>query len=336
MSTLVNTRTTAMMCLLPLVLILLCFPAYAEGNPKEVLQSVLKIRAVVPESARSAATLGTNREGHGVLIDSEGLILTTGYLIMDSESIEVTGPDGQTIQAGFVGYDYTSGFGLLRARSPIPVAPMKLGRSSEVKEGDPVIVAGSGGADSAIGTLVVARREYAGSWEYLLEDAIYTSPPYASFGGAALIGADGSLLGIGSLLIQVQFPGVGIVLTNVFIPIDLLTPILNDMVEKGRPRTPSRPWLGINAEEIRGRVFVTRVTAGGPSERAGLQASDIVLKVNGAAVEGLSDFWRKVWSTGSAGVEITMNILKGAEIQEVKVRSADRYDQATVKPAGTI
>lgn len=333
MSKLVNTKTMAMMCFLSLLLILLCLPAYAEGNPKEVLQSVLKIRAVIPETARSAAALGTNREGYGVLIDSEGLILTTGYLIMDSESIEVTGPDGQTIKAGFIGYDHASGFGLLRTNSPMNVEPMRLGRSSEVKEGDPVIVAGS---DSAIGTRIIARREYAGSWEYLLEDAIYTSPPYPNFGGAALIGADGSLLGIGSLLIQVPFPGVGTVLANVFIPIDLLPPILNDMVEKGRPNTPSRPWLGINAEEVRGRVFVTRVTAGGPSEGAALHASDIILKVNGKAVQGLSDFWRKVWAVGPAGVEITLNVLKGAEIQEVKVRSGDRYNQTAVKPAGTI
>jgi serine protease Do len=336
MSKIMNAARAAMVCFFSVFLISLWLPSHAEQNPEELFQSVLKIRAVVPKTARSAATLGTSREGHGVLIDSEGLILTTGYLILDSESIEVTGPDGQTVNAGFVGYDYVSGFGLLRTHVPIHVAPMRLGRSSEVEEGDPVMVAGSGGPESVIGARVIARREYAGSWEYLLENAIYTSPPYADFGGAALIGADGRLLGIGSLFTQLQFPGYGTLLTNVFIPIDLLPPVLGDMVEKGRPATPGRPWLGINAEEVQGRVFVTRVTAGGPSERAGLQAGDILLKVNGKAVQGLSDFYRKVWATGPAGVEITLNILQGVEIQEVRVRSGDRYDQPSVRPAGAI
>ena len=177
----------------------LCAPASADRAPEEVLKAVVKIRAVVPAEARTAAILGTEREGHGVLIDSKGLILTTGYLIIESETIEVTGPEGKKFEAAFVGYDYVTGFGILRTDEPLNVEPIKLGRSSMVKVGDPVMVAGYGGAASAIGARVVARREFAGYWEYLLENAIYTSPPYADFGGAALISSEGRLLGIGSL-----------------------------------------------------------------------------------------------------------------------------------------
>ena len=174
-------------CLFIILLIIvgLCLPASAQQAPEDVLKAVVKIRAIIPAEAHTAATLGTEREGHGVLIDSKGLILTTGYLVIESESIEVTGPEGKKVNATFVGYDHGTGLGLLRTEQPLSIEPMKLGQSSQVKEGDPVVVAGYGGPESAIGARVITRREFTGYWEYILEDAIYTSPPYASFGGCS-------------------------------------------------------------------------------------------------------------------------------------------------------
>jgi S1-C subfamily serine protease len=310
--------------------------ALASETPEEVLKAVVKIRAVIPSEARTASTLGTVREGHGILIDPKGLILTTGYLILESELIEVTGPDGGKTNALFVGYDYVTGLGLLRAEGSLEVEPMKLGDSSKLQEGDPVIVAGFGGMESAIGARVITRREFTGSWEYILEDAIYTSPPYAGFGGAALIGADGRLLGVGSLFTNLAVQGLGALPCNVFIPIDSLPPILKDLQTIGRPQRPARPWLGINAEEAHGRVFITRVTKGGPAEEAGLQPSDLILKVNGKTVEGLSDFYRKLWALGDAGVEVVLNILKGTEIRDLSLRSGDRHQFLQLKPKKTI
>ena len=200
-------------------------PARAAGQAEEVLKAVVKIRAVIPEGARTAAALGTEREGHGIVFDSKGHILTTGYLIIESESIEVTGPDGKKVKAAFVGYDHATGFGILRTESALNVEPLKLGNSSDLKEGAPVIVAGHGGQESAIGARVVARREFTGYWEYILDNAIYTAPAYAKFAGAALIGPDGRLLGVGSLFTPLAVPGLGALPCNVFIPIDLLRPI---------------------------------------------------------------------------------------------------------------
>jgi S1-C subfamily serine protease len=299
--------------------------AAAEQAPEEVLKAVVKIRATVPKEARTAASLGTERVGSGVLIDSKGLILTTGYLIIESEAIEVTGPERKVVQASFVGYDHVTGFGLLRTHTPLNVEPMKLGQSSKITEGDPVMVAAYGGADEAIGARVIIRQDFVGFWEYLLENAIYTSPPIAEFGGAALIGPDARLLGIGSLYAQLPIPGVGSLPCNVFIPIDLLPPVLDDLVTAGRPKKPPRPWLGISAEAAHRRVFATRVTPGGPAEQAGIQADDLLLKVNGKAVEGLADFYREVWSLGNAGVEVTLSLLRGTEIRDITVRSGDRY-----------
>ena len=300
-------------------------PVLAEQAPEEVLKAVVKIRAIIPKEAHTAATLGVERVGCGVVIDSKGLILTTGYLILESEAIEVTGPEGKGVQASFVGYDHETGFGVLRTHTPLNVEPLKLGQSSKITEGDPVIAAGYGGMDEAVGARVVARQEFVGSWEYILENAIYTSPPIAEFGGAALIGPDGRLLGIGSLFVQIPIPGLGSLPCNVFIPIDLLPPILGDLVAAGRPKKPARPWLGISAEAAHSRVFVTRVTPGGPAEDAGIQTDDLILKVNGKAVEGLADFYRKVWALGNAGVGVTLSFLKGTEIRDITVQSGDRY-----------
>ena len=310
--------------------------ALASESPEEVLKAVVKIRAIIPAEARTAATLGTEREGHGILIDSKGLILTTGYLILESEFIEVTGPDGEKTNGFFVGYDHATGFGILQAEGLSKVEPMKLGDSSKLQEGAPVIVAGFGGMESATGARVITRKEFTGGWEYILENAIYTSPPYANFGGAALIGSEGRLLGVGSLFTSLAVEGLGALPCNVFIPIDLLPPILEDLKSIGRAQRPARPWLGINAEEAHGRVFITRITAGGPAEGAGLQPGDLILKVNGNAVQGLADFYRRVWALGDAGVEVMLSILKGTDIRGLSVRSGDRQQFLQLKPKKTI
>jgi len=314
------------------VLIAFCAPAYADQAAEEILKAVVKIRSIVPKDAHTARTLGTEREGSGVVIDSKGHILTIGYLIVEAETIEVVGPEGKAINATFVGYDHNTGFGLLRTDKPLSVEPMKLGQSSEVKEGEPILIAGHGGADSVQVGRVITRKEFVGYWEYLIEDAIFTAPPYPNFGGAALIDRDGRLLGIGSLFTQVMIQGFGSIPCNIFVPIDLLNPILSDLITRGRSRQAPRPWLGLNVEEAHGRVFVLRVTSEGPAEQAGLQPGDLILTVNEKAVNGLADFYRKVWALGNAGVDVSLSILRGTQIRDITVHSADRYQFLRLKP----
>jgi len=307
-------------------------PAYADQEAEEILKAIVKIHSVIPKDAHTASILGTEREGNGVVIDSKGHVLTIGYLITESETVEVIGPGGKSINASFVGYDHNTGFGLLRTEKPLKVPPIKLGKSSNVKEGEPVLVAGYGGEDSAQAARVISRKEFAGYWEYLLEEALFTVPAYSNFGGAALIDHDGKLVGIGSLLTQILIPGFGSISCNMFVPIDLLNPILPDLITTGRSRKPPRPWLGINAEEAHGRVFVTQTTSGGPSEGAGLQRGDLILSVKGIAINGLADFYRKVWALGNAGVDVPLSILQGTRIRDITVRSADRYQFLILKP----
>jgi serine protease DegQ len=321
-------------CLLIILGVFIAFatPAQADQAAEEILKAVVKVHSIVPKDARSAGSLGTEREGNGVVIDAQGHILTIGYLILEAETIEVVGPEGKPISATFVGYDHSTGFGILRTDKPLSVAPMKLGQSSEVNQGDPILVAGHGGKDAVQPARVISRGEFAGYWEYLLDDAIYASPPHPGFGGAALIGPDGQLLGIGSIFTQLVVSGVGSLPCNMFVPIDLLKPILADLIATGRSREPSKPWLGLSAEEAHGRVFVLRVRSEGPAAQAGLQPGDVILAVNKEAVKGLADLYRKVWALGSAGVDIPLSVLQGTQIRDITVHSADRYQHYRLKP----
>lgn len=299
---------------------------YAQKQPEEILKAVVKVRAVIPDSALTAPLLGTEREGNGILIDSAGYILTIGYLILEAARIEVIDLENQVIEAQFIAYDYDTGFGLIRADKFLNVAPLELGSSSGLKQGDPALVAGHKGSEDVVGVRVVQRGEFVGYWEYLLENAIYTTPPYPNYAGAALIGPDGSLLGIGSIYTRLAVAGFGAIPANMFVPIDLLKPILDDLKTAGRSRQPHRPWLGVFTQETHGRIFITRLTPGGPGEKSRLQAGDIILKVDRQPVTGQADFYRKVWALGSAGVKVPISVLRKAEIKEITLSSINRYE----------
>lgn len=304
--------------------LLFCFPAFADLTVADLSRSIVQVRSIIPEDARTSKTLGTQREGSGVVIDEEGHILTVGYLILEAERVEIVTFDGQIRQALVVGYDHDTGFGLLRAAMPDNVLSLKLGKSESLASRDAVLIAGFGGTQSARGAYIITRHDYAGYWEYLLEDALYVSPAIEQFGGAALVDADGALIGIGSLQAQVMISGVGPVLCNIYIPIDKLKPILSDLVATGQSMKPPKPWLGMFVNDVRGHVIVFRTTSGGPSDVAGVKPNDIILSVGDSEIEGLADFYRKVWAIGEAGVNVPLKILRGTKIHELTVESANR------------
>ena len=315
-----------------LVLLLLSFaaaPAQAADGLRGVLAAIVKVTATVPPEATSAATLGTSRDASGVVIDDEGLILTIGYTIMEAERVVVQTLDGKSSEAEIVAYDYVSGFGLLRAGPGMRPPAIKLGKSADFGRGEPAIVLSYLGPGPG---QVVSRREFAGYWEYLLTDAIYTIPPYTDFAGAALLDREGRLVGIGSLLVGDVVEG-GKTPGNLFIPIDTIRPILADLIAFGRPQTPPKPWLGITSQEYKGRIFVQRVTPNAPAAQAGLKADDLIVGVKGEPVSTLSDFYRKIWALGEAGVEVPLDVLRGNKIEPVVVRSIDRYRFLRLRPS---
>ena len=303
-----------------------------QDKPDETLSSVMAVQAKIQSDARSAATLGKQRRGTGVLI-REGLVLTIGYLVIEAESIEVTGADGRSAPATLAGYDHATGFGLLKVIGPLAGKPLPLGDSAALAEREPAMVVSAISREGPALVHVVSRRPFSGNWEYRLDSAIFTYPPVAEWSGAPLIGAKGELLGIGSLIVPdaggpgTQSPG------NMFVPVDLLRPILDGLIANGRRSGPQRPWLGLNADEVRGRLFVARVSPDGPAELAGIKAGDIVLAVGSDEVGTLDDFYRGIWGRGAAGVAVPLRLLQGSQVKNVTVRSIDR--SAYFRPSKT-
>jgi S1-C subfamily serine protease len=290
------------------------------------LASVLAVRAEIPHDAFTASILGTERAGNGVVIRADGLVLTIGYLITEAESVWLTASDGSAAPAHIVGYDQASGFALVQALGRLGVPALELGASARTGVGDEVIIAAGGGRDHALKARIVSKREFAGYWEYVLDEAMFTAPPHPSWGGAACIAADGRLQGIGSLFVQ-EARGEGISSQgNMIVPIDLLKPVLDDLLKLGRVDRPPRPWLGLYASEADGAIFVAGLAEGGPAHRAGVQPGDIVLEVAGQRVTDLARTFRRVWSLGPAGSEIPLTIAREGSPRRIVVRSADRND----------
>ena len=298
----------------------------------DILRAVVRIEAEIPAQARTAEFLGTHREASGVAIDDNGLVLTIGYIILEAMAATVTDADGRTVPADIIAYDYDTGFGLVRAIAPIDAKPLRFGDSDGLGRNDRVLVVGAGGPDQVIPALVTQRDSFAGYWEYLLESAIFTAPPHPDWAGTALIGPHGRLLGIGSLYLDDTARGASPLPGNMFVPINLLKPILADLLEHGRAAGPPRPWMGLFTREVGGHVVVVRVIPGGPGEAAGVREGELITKVAGQSVYDMAELFRKVWALGSAGVEVPLTIADESGARPVVLRSADRYDYLRLNP----
>lgn len=296
-------------------------PARPRLDIDKSLQSVVALQATVPEDSFTAETLGTERGGSGVVIRDSGLVLTIGYLIAEAETIWLTTAGGRVVPGHAVAYDQETGFGLVQALGRLDLPAMELGDSARTKVGDPVVLAGGG--TRAVRAKIVSKQEFAGYWEYLIDEAIFTAPAHPMWGGAGLVGADGRLLGIGSLLLQTASRGVTQDI-NMVVPISLLPPILDDMLKHGRVSRPSRPWLGLFSTESNGAVVVASVDRRGPAAAAGLREGDVISDVRNLAVDGLADFYRKVWESGPAGTEIPIRVIRDKREAWLRVRSTDR------------
>jgi S1-C subfamily serine protease len=290
-------------------------------NLETTSHSIVAVRSVIPDDAFTATTLGTLREGSGVVIRDDGLVLTIGYLITEAEEVWLTRHDGHVVPGHALAYDQETGFGLVQALGPLGLAAVEFGNATVVEVGDAVVLAD--GIGQSVDAKVVAKQEFAGYWEYVLDEAIFIAPAHPSWGGAALIGADGKLLGIGSLRLQMVRNGQ-VADVNMVVPIDLLLPILDDLLKRGRVNKPPRPWLGAFSGESNGKVVVMNVTQGGPAALAGMRQGDIISEIGGDEVDGLADFYRKVWTSGSAGAEIPMRVLRDGREAWLRVKSADR------------
>ena len=287
------------------------------------LASLVVLHARIPEDAFTANTLGTERLGNGIVIGSSGLVLTIGYLITEADDVTLITNDGRRVPAHALGYDQVTGLGLLQALEPLDLPALPLGDSRQVESEDRIIVAGGGGRAHAMDGRLIARAPFAGYWEYLLDEALFTGPGHPHWSGAALIAPSGALLGVGSLQMVQQAPDGQAMLINMSVPIELLPPILDDL-SRGRQTHPPRPWLGIFSQDMGTAVVVMDVAAGGPADRAEIRRGDVILAVGGQKVAGLGDFYAKLWKLGPAGVVAPIRLKREGDIFDLEIRTIDR------------
>jgi S1-C subfamily serine protease len=286
------------------------------------LSSVVGLHSIIPNDAFTAETLGTERAGNGVVID-DGLVLTVGYLITEAETVWLHLGDGRVMEGHALGFDAVSGFGLVQALGRMNIDPLPLGSSAAIQIGDRVVVGGAGGRTRSVASQIAAKQEFAGYWEYLLDEAIFTYPAHPNWGGTGLISDGGKLIGIGSLQLERERGGRA-EHVNMIVPIDLLKPILDDLRKFGKVNRPARPWLGMYSTEIDNRVVVIGIAGNGPAARAELKAGDVILAVKGEKITSQSAFYRKLWSLGAAGVDVPLTVHHEGVTFDVVLASTDR------------
>ena len=292
---------------------------------ERALDAVVLVRAEIPEDAYSAQTLGTERGGYGAVIRQDGLVLTIGYLINEATQIWLTTNKGVVVEGYPLAYDQATGFGLIQPLGKLTAPHLERGLAADVKVGDSAFIIGHGGRAHSLKTRIIARQEFAGYWEYVLDEALFTAPAHPQWGGAALLDAQGNLIGTGSLLVQQEVQGE-MIHVNMFVPIDLLAPIFDSMVKTGRSPHPPRPWLGMSTQDPAGKLVVARLSPNGPATRAGVRIGDLVLGVGQTRVHTLVEFFRAVWKLGQAGVDVPLMLSRGGDVLHITVKSADRND----------
>lgn len=296
---------------------------------KEAFRAVHLIRTRAPRDGFTVQSLGEERTGHAVLIDDSGIFVTIGYLIVEAEQVWLVDDDGAATEAHVLGSDTVTGLGLVQMLGKPKTKAIPIGSSADLKMGDRAVFAGYGGCDQSVQVEIVGKREFAGYWEYLLNDAIFTSPPHPFWGGGALIGLDGTLRGIGSLFVQESEPVTEDVPPregNMIVPIDLLADMKDDLLLHGSRQSPPRPWLGMFSAEASGKVVVAGLWDGGPADKAGLEPGDLLLEIDGKPISDMSSMYKMIWSSGEAGIHIPLTVYRGKRILEIEIKSANRCD----------
>jgi S1-C subfamily serine protease len=301
-------------------------PADYRFDLRAALGAVVSLKSRVPADAFSARTLGTEREGSGVIIRDDGLVLTIGYLVGESDSIWITTSTGRVVPGHALAYDFETGFGLVQALGRLGAPAIPLGPAASPETGVQTVLAAAGAGEDAgaVACSLVAKEPFAGYWEYLLEEALFTAPAHPSWGGAALIGPEGSLIGIGSLVLQHRDKRGRRLDLNMCVPVAALHPILDDLLSYGRVNKPARPWLGVYAADQEEGIVVASVAPKGPADKAGLRAGDRILGLDGTEADDLAALWRSLWSRGSAGVKVQVQAERDGRRFAATVTSADR------------
>jgi len=301
----------------------------AEPTADQFATALVSIESTINPDGRTVALLGDNRSGTGVMIDSHGLIVTVGYLLLEASEVRISFYNGVQVPATVVAIDAQSGLALVQVAEgyagELPdITPVKLGQSALVVKDDRVIVLPANGLEAAASVRIHSAREFSAPWEYLLENALYTMPPVRNFSGAALINREAELIGIGTLALQnITDSDDGTVPGNLFIPVDLLTSRLGTMLTQSVKQVePSdRAWLGLMVDEM---LSVTRVLDASPAMEAGIQAGDIILGINDNHVVSRANLYRSLWSTVSVADDVALLVSRAGKLTPLKAKPVYR------------
>jgi S1-C subfamily serine protease len=302
-----------------------------QPNPKDygydldrALSAIVSLRSIIPVDASTAEALGTERAGNGVIIQENGLVLTIGYLVTEAETVWLKLSDGRSVSGHVLAFDQETGFGLVQPLTRLNLPALSFGDSAAANVGDKVVIAGGGGRAHSVAGHIVAMQQFAGYWEYFLDKAIFTAPFHPNWGGTALIGSQGELLGVGSLQLERTRDGGRVEPINMMVPIDILKPVFDDLVKFGRANRPVRPWLGLYSTELDNRIVIAGLAKRGPARRAELKIGDVVLAVAGKEIRDLANFYRQIWSLGPAGVNVPLTIHREGDTFDVTIKSGER------------
>lgn len=285
--------------------------------------SIVRFQAYIPEECRSSRILGGFRQGTGLVINSQGHILTVGYLIMEATEVQVILADDTTVQAKVAGVDFETGFGILQLVDSVDVPAIAIGRSSQVSDDQLTLtIGGSTGEQTRIVTngRIFSTGLFIGYWEYLLENALYVVPQNPAFGGSPLLNIEGEAIGVVSLQLN-QHQGM-----NLAIPVDLLHTIETELVQYGRviSRVP-RSWIGVYHAPYTEGVIVVDVVQEGPAHKAGIQKGDIITHINDVRITGEEHFLRQLW-TIPIHSQFHMTFLRRNKPQTLTIWGLDRYE----------
>lgn len=319
------------------IVLLMAWPAHAATGPGEpaveaqaralqrAADAVVGLQVQALEDARSSRNLGQSRQGSGVVVGNDGLVLTIGYLIVEADQVQLITDDGRQVPARVLGYDVATGFGLVQALVPLRIDAVPFGSAGHLKANEALMVV-QGGSDGNVGMAqLVAQRAFSGYWEYHLEQALFTSPPTANHSGAGLFNAQGELVGIGSLFVaDAMGPGQPRLPGNMFVPVDVLQPLLSELRHTGSTRLSQRAWLGISCTEQAGEVTIVRVADDSPADVAGLQAGDRIVRIDGQDVAALEGLWKRLWTGGAPERAVQLDIERDGARQTITVHSVDR------------
>jgi S1-C subfamily serine protease len=290
---------------------------------ERVMQSVVAIQARTDDDASTARTLGQRRQGSGVVIGPD-LVLTIGYLLIEAQSVDLIDRQGRRVPAQVKAVDTVSGFGLVRSLVPLRLEPVPLGDSDVVKAPAKVLTLGQGEVELTE-LQVVSRKPFAGNWEYLLETPLMTLPAVNNWSGAGLFDEAGQLIGLGSLLVPDVFGDSKPMPGNLYVPLNELKPQLVELLRNGKRTGPAQSWLGISSQAVRGGgLMVQRVTPESPASQAGIQAGDVLVALQGRAIDNLPDFYRQLWTSGPAGSTLEITVKRLGQERKIRITTGDR------------